>query len=179
MAITVFRPGRRLFSTAAILMILTAAAHTAGNVAPRPPNPTEQKLIADMSSYRIPMGMGMNPSVNDIDRTLVFTMTITFAALGVLNLLLAASLDATDRLLLRVTWVNALWVAAFLILCVAYQVPPPLISAVVIEVAVVGSLVSQMRRAAGTRNQGSGVESDAIQLDERLDLRRATTPASG
>jgi hypothetical protein len=144
-AITMWRPGRRLFSTAAILMILTAAAHTAGNLASGPEDPAERQVFAAMDSLRVPLGMGMNPSVRDIYWDLVFTMSITFAALGVINLVVASSPDSTDRLLRRVGWVNALWVGVFLILCWAYRIPPPLISAVVIEAFVLAALIMTRR----------------------------------
>jgi hypothetical protein len=44
-----------------------------------------------MNGYRIPMGLGMNPSMSDINSLLVFTMSITFTALGLINLLLAGT----------------------------------------------------------------------------------------
>src|SRR5262245_53656445 len=120
--------GRRLFSTSAILMLLTALAHTAGNLAPTPPLPGELEVTAAMQAFHDPLGMGMNPSIWDILRDLAFTMSITFAAIAILNLTLAASRDMPDRLLRRVGWINAGWLAAFTILCFMYRIPPPLIS---------------------------------------------------
>jgi hypothetical protein len=141
MALTLWQPGRRLFSTAAILMILAAAAHTAGNLQPPPNGPAEQRLIDTMNGYRIPMGFGMNPSMSDINSLLVFTMSVTFTALGLINLLLASTPETSAHLLRRVAWANALWVGAFLALTWIYQIPPPLICAIVIELAVVASLL--------------------------------------
>ena len=69
-------------------------------------------------------------------------MSITFTALGGIGLVLSSSRDVSDRVLQRVGWVNALWVGAFLILSWVYRVPPPLISAVLIEVFVVAALVA-------------------------------------
>src|SRR5215471_16676959 len=100
-----FRKGRRLFSTAAIFMLLTAAAHTAGNLGSGPDTPEEQRVFNDMGAIRFPMGMGMNPSLRDIWWDLVFTMSITLVALGAINLVLAASREIRDRMLLRVAWV--------------------------------------------------------------------------
>ena len=96
-----------------------------------------------MRSYRIPLGLHMSPSLYDIYRLLVFTMSITFLALGAIGLLLAASRDIPDRLLRRVAWLYAVWVTAFLVLSVAQQIPPPLISSVLIEVALLPSLFSR------------------------------------
>src|SRR6185503_14934009 len=104
--------GRRLFSTSAILMLLTAAVHTAGNLAPVPLQPGEQEVIDAMKRLRTPMGMSMNPSLWDILRDLTFTMTITFFALGILNLALAASKEMPDRVLRRAGWINLAWVTA-------------------------------------------------------------------
>lgn len=140
MPITMWQPGRRLFSTAALLMILTAAAHTLGAVQPWPDGEAERRLIAEMRGYVVPMGMGMNPSMLDIYKDLSFTMSITLAALGVLNLVLASSRDATPRLLRNAGWVNALWVGAFLVLDYSYQLPPPLICSAAIELFVLLAL---------------------------------------
>ena len=135
-----WKPGRRLFSTAAVLMILTALAHTAGNLAPGSGDAAEKLILAAMGNYRLPMGMGMNPSMLDIFHSVVFTMSITFLALGAINLALAAG-GASDPLLRRVAWLNAAWVAAFIALNVVCRIPPPLISGVVIELPLVAYLV--------------------------------------
>jgi hypothetical protein len=137
---TIWKPGRRLFTVAAVLMLLTASAHTIGALSPWPDGPAERKLLAEMRGYVLSMGLGMNPSVFDIYRDLSFTMSITLAALGIMNLVLAASRDATDALLRRAGWVNAVWVGAFLALNYAFQIPPPLLCAVVIEAVVLLAL---------------------------------------
>lgn len=137
---TMWRPGRRLFAVAAVLMILTAAAHTVGNVMEGPVDPAEQRLTAAMESFRLDLGMGMRPSVKDIYTSLSFTMSITLAALGLINLVLAGSASVPDAVLRSVGWVNLIWVGVFLVLNWVCRIPPPLISAVLIEVAVVGAL---------------------------------------
>lgn len=142
MAMTIWRPGRRLFTVAAVLMMLTAAAHTAGNMIEGPVDPAEQRVMAAMEGFRIDLGMGMIPSLRDIYKSLTFTMSITLAALGLMNLVLAGSAAAPDGLLRRVSWVNLIWVGAFLALNWMMRIPPPLISAVLIELAVVGALVT-------------------------------------
>lgn len=89
-----------------------------------------------MDEYRMPLGLGMSPSMHDIFFTLTFTMGITFAALGLVNLIVAANRDTSQNLLRRLTWLNAVWVGALLILSWHYQVPPPLISAIIIEAVI-------------------------------------------
>jgi hypothetical protein len=135
-----WQPGRRLFSVAAVLMILTASAHTLGAVQPWPDGEAERRLIAEMRGYVLQMGNGMNPSVLDIYKDLSFTMSITLFALGLLNLVLASSRDTTDRLLRNAGWVNSVWVGAFLVLNLVYRILPPLICAVVIEAFVLLAL---------------------------------------
>jgi len=138
---SIWKPGRRLFSTAALLMILTAALHTIGNLSARPETGAEEKVFTDMGNLHFPLGMGMNPSLRDVYMDLVLTMSITFAALGLLNLAVAGVADASPEILRRMSWVNALWVGVFVILNVKYQIPPPLISGVVIELVVIASLL--------------------------------------
>jgi hypothetical protein len=126
-----WRNGRRLFSTAAVLMILTAALHTIGFASNR--NTPDQQVFA--ATY---------PELHAIFWTLTFTMSITFAALGAISLVIASS-DASDSLMNRVSWVNAVWLVAILILSAAYHVMPPLICAAVIAAVVVVSLWSSRR----------------------------------
>jgi hypothetical protein len=139
---TMWRRGRRLFSTAAILMLLTAMAHTAGTLASVETSSEERSLIQAMKNFRTPLGMDMNPSMFDIFRALAFTMSVTLAGLAAVNLALAASPDTPDRLLRRIAWIDAAWVAAFTVLSGAYQLPPPMLSGVLIELALLGSLMA-------------------------------------
>ena len=136
---SIWKSGRRLFSTAAILMILTAALHTVGNMLASP-DAAEGKVFAEMSGLHFTMGLGMSPSLQDVYWVLVLTMSVTFAALGAINVVIAGSPDTA--LVRRAAWMNAVWVAVFIVLCWIYRIPPPLISGVVIEAFVVGSLVT-------------------------------------
>jgi hypothetical protein len=145
MAVAIWKPGRRLFTTAAILMVLMAAGHTAGFLTAAPSNPVEEKLFADMGSVLNPMGLGMSPSVKDIYLGLAFALGLVFAALGAMNLVLAAIPETPDRVLRAAGWINALWVGAFLILNWVYRVPPPLIFGTIVGIAVAASLVDLRR----------------------------------
>ena len=144
---TMWKPGRRLFTVAAILMLLTAAAHTAGTLAGGPSNDAEKQLFASMEALRTPMGLGMNPSIADFYWCLAFVMSVTFTGLALLNLLFAASPDISSAWLRRASWINLLWVTAFGALSWRYQVPPPLICAVLIDVFVLGALFVPDARA--------------------------------
>lgn len=139
-----------MFTVAAILMILTALAHTAGNLASGPVDPADAAVEAAMQARKIPLGMGMAPSLWDVYRTLVFTMSITLIALGVMNLIVVASADVPGALLRRIAWLNFVWAGAFTLLSLAYRIPPPLISGVAIELAVLGSLMGTYRMPSAT-----------------------------
>ncbi len=140
MTIAIWKPGRRLFSCAAILMILLAIGHTVGFFGGGPPGPAEERLLADMGALRNPLGLGMSPSVKDIHYDFAWSVTITFAALGLINLTLAAFPETPYRLLRCVTWLNVLWVAAFLTLSWIFRIPPPLIFSAALEALLVASL---------------------------------------
>jgi hypothetical protein len=145
MAVAIWKPGRRLFTTAAVVMLLMAVGHTAGFLNETPSNPVEEKLFFDMGAVLNPLGLGMSPSVKDIYFGLAFALGITFAALGAMNLVLAAIPETPNRVLRAAGWVNALWVGAFLILNWVYRVPPPLIFGTILGIAVAASLIDLRR----------------------------------
>jgi len=131
---------RRFLSIAAVLMLLEAILHTIGNLLPV----TDPALIALEKSMRgYHFDMSMNPSMFDAHMTLVLMMTITFAALGILNLVLAAAPDLPQRLLRRTIWVNIVWVAGSVALSWFYGIAPPLICGIVVEVPLIGALLSR------------------------------------
>jgi hypothetical protein len=119
-----FRNGRRCFSIAAMLMILTAAAHTAGNLSKFPERDTV---------------LAINDEVRVGYWALVFAMSVMLAALGGMNLIIAAVAD--DRVVRIISWANFVWVGAFGLVCLHYWVPPPLVCAGLIEVFVLGAIV--------------------------------------
>jgi len=145
MAIALWKPGRRFFTSAAILMLLMAVGHTFGVLTGPPSSPVEKKLFDDMGAVLIPLGLGMNPSVRDVYFAFAFTVSIAFAALGLMNLVLAAIAEAPDRVFRIVDLVNALWVGAFLIMSWVYRVPPSVIFGTIIGIAVAASLI-ELRR---------------------------------
>lgn len=90
---------RRLLSISAVLMLLTAFAHTAGNLSPSDPALIDAE--SRMRGYRIAFGLGMNPSMFDIFMLLVLIMTLTFMAIGILNMFLANARGLPDS---RCAW---------------------------------------------------------------------------
>lgn len=129
---------RGLLITSSVLMLLTTVGHTVGNLLP-PADPAVAAIYAAMKSSHPQVGMGMNPSMFDVHMLLVLTMTVTFAALALLNLALLRAIS--DQALQRVVWINVMWVAVFTSLCAFYQVPPPLISGILIELPLAAALL--------------------------------------
>ena len=123
---TLFNVGRRLYTTAAILTLGIAALHTYGTIQPIPPQ--FDPVVQSMQNAQVDMGMGMAPSVWDIDRTLAYTMSITLATMGLLGLILAGTPEATSRVLSRSAAVMTAGCIALTALYWIYKVPPPLIS---------------------------------------------------
>jgi hypothetical protein len=113
----------------AILMLLTATAHTIGQFGPTPPS--LEAVESAMRAAHLDMGAGMVPSMHDIVMVLSFTMSVTFYALGGLTLLLSRSADVTPRLRRQVALVNVTWIAVFVVLCAYYRILPPLICGVI------------------------------------------------
>jgi len=131
----VFARGRRLFTWSCIATIVVATLHTIGNTVSTPPGDDALASVENaMRGYRIPLGMGMTPSVWEIYRGLIFTMSICLVAMGVLGLAVAGSRDATPPLLSRLALVLAIFSASLTVLYWFYQIPPPLISMAVVTV---------------------------------------------
>lgn len=123
---TLFHVGRRLYTTAAILTLIVAGFHTYSTSQPIPPD--LDPVVQSMQNAQVDMGMGMAPSVWDIDRSLAYTMSITLATMGLLGLLLAGTPEATSRVLSRTAAVMTAGCIALAALYWIYKVPPPLIS---------------------------------------------------
>ena len=136
--------GRRLFSTAAILMIVNAAAHMAGFLASQP-DAKEQVVLTAMNNLRQPLGLGMNPSMLDMFNALNAVVCITFAGLGILSLVVAGTTGTTARLLRNVSLANAAWVVAYIAVSAIYRIPPPLIMGTVLEIFLVLHLATARR----------------------------------
>jgi hypothetical protein len=146
-----FRAGRRFFSAASLALIVVAGLHTLGHFAPNA-DPALQRVEAEMDSFRLPLGMGMNPSLLDIFSSLSLTMTVTLVALGLQNLVVAASRDATARLIRGLTLVDLVAVGALVALYAFYRVPPPLVTLAVIEALFVLSLMLPPHASEGARD---------------------------
>ncbi|HEY7192938.1 MAG TPA: hypothetical protein VH439_04280 [Gemmatimonadales bacterium] len=144
---TLFARGRRMFTSACMATLVVAALHTIGNTISGPPDPGYASVEAAMRAYSIPLGIGMSPSMWDIFRGLVFTMSICLVAMGVLGLVVAASREATPRLLSRMAVVLALASAALTAVYWVYRVPPPLITMAIVTLLFVVSVATTSKSA--------------------------------
>ena len=140
-----FRPGRRLFSIACILLILVALAHTAGHFSPPPAgDPAFDAMDRAMKGYLIPMG-SMSPSFFDVVQSLSLTMTVTLLLLGALGLATAAA-DAGDALIRRLALVYLVGTAALVAVFALYRIPPPLYTLAAVAVTFLLAVVVPTRR---------------------------------
>jgi|SRR5262245_41476808 len=130
-------------------MIVVAILHTIGNTAPTNDPPGMTAVFDAMRGYQVPLGMGMSPSIWDVWRGLIFTMTVCLLAMGALGLVVAADRDATPRLLSRVAVVLTATSACLTIMFAFYRVPPPLISMAVVTVLYAISVVTTARATPG------------------------------
>jgi hypothetical protein len=140
---TIFTTGRRLFTTASIAVILVAAAHTAGHLAPNPAleaDPEFTRLLTVINGYHATLGMGMNPSFHDIHMGLVFTMTISLLSLGMLGLVFAADRTVSPNQLTKIAGIAAATTALMTGVYYVYQVPPPLVSLALVTALYLGSV---------------------------------------
>lgn len=142
-----FRPGRRLFSTASILLILTAVAHTIGNFQPPPQTPEYANLESTMRAYQIDLGLGMKPSILSIFESLSLTMSVTLILLGAQNLLVARA-DESGKMIRRFAWVNIIGIGILIALYWHYRIPPPLISFILVEIVFLLAVLIPDRKPA-------------------------------
>ena len=144
-----FRPGRRLFSIACVLLILVALAHTAGHFSPPPvDDPAFDAMDRAMKGYVIPMG-SMSPSFFDVVQSLSLTMTVTLLLLGALGLATAGAADAGDAgdaLIRRLALVYLVGTAALVAVFALYRIPPPLFTLAAVAVTFLLAVVVPARR---------------------------------
>ena len=138
-----FRPGRRLFSVAAILLIAVAGLHTIGHFAPPPDGPALRAVEASMEGYRLELPLGMQPSVRDILNSLSLTMTVTVLLIGALDLLVARSAVAS---LQPFALANVVGVGALVALYGYHRISPPLVTLALVWVVFILALVLPERR---------------------------------
>lgn len=119
---------RRRLVVASSMLIVVAILHSAGNISP-PADVAERlaPLKAEMQRTTLPIGLVASPSVWDIQRSLVFTMSICLLLIGGLGLLVALDREASSGLRIRTAGIATVGSAALTGLYAFYGVAPPLL----------------------------------------------------
>lgn len=126
-----------------VLLVLTAVLHAFGHT--QKPSAEHQALEAQMAAYRLPFGTGNDPTMLDAMHMLSWTMSLAFLAIGLMVLGIIAMAETPDRLLRRVAWMNALWLAVFAGLSCYFRLPPPAILGAVSALVFAAALVPRAR----------------------------------
>jgi hypothetical protein len=141
-----FPAGRRWFLTGSWATILVSLLHTMGSTLSTPPPDAAYKTLeSTMRGYTIPLGLGLVPSMWDINRSLVFTMSICLATMGLLGIVLGTSRDTTPRLLRPAAVILTIASAALTGLYFVYQVTPALVSMAVVTVLFIAAIAETQR----------------------------------
>lgn len=133
-----FRKGRRLFSAAAISLIVIAGLHTMGHFSSPEPGSEVAALEVSMNATRIDLGAGMKPSIGDILNSLSLLMTISLVGFAALMLAIASA--GTARMVRIATVISTGVVGAMVVLFGVYQVLPPFMTLFVTELILVSAI---------------------------------------
>jgi len=129
-----FRSENRLLMISTVLLLLVAAAHTSGVFSEPPDDPATRAVLDAMRGYTLELGLGMRPSLLDIQISLGLTMTLFLLFMVAVQVVAMTATEVgspvRSRLILATTLANWALVALYAI----YRVPPPLISFVVTSV---------------------------------------------
>jgi len=136
-----FRKGRRLFSTAAISLIVIAGLHTMGHFTSPEPGSEMAALEATMNATRIDLGAGMKPSIGDILSSLSLLMTISLVGFAALMLAIASAGSA--RMVRIATVVTTAIVGSMVVLFGVYQVLPPFMTFFITELILASAIAGR------------------------------------
>lgn len=142
-----FRKGRRLFSAAAISLIVIAVMHTIGNAVPPEPGSEIAALDVTMHATRVDLGAGMKPSMGDIMEALSLSMTISL--LGLAALMLAIASAGSARMVRIAKVISTAVVGAMVVLFGVLQILPPLLMLFLSEMILVAAIAGGTPDDAG------------------------------
>ena len=136
------RPGRRTFVVASVFLMIVGALHAYGHLASKATDPPLIAIEAAMRTYRVPLGLGMSPSMLAMVNGQALSMSISLIWLGLLGIFVGLS-DASPQVLRRMTFVNLAGCAGLVLLYAHDRIPPPLVSLALVEVMFTLSLIRQ------------------------------------
>ena len=133
-----FRKGRRLFSAAAISLVMIAGLHTIGHFTSPEPGSELAALEATLNATHIDLGAGMKPSMGDVMDSLSLLFTIALVGFGVVMLAIASVGSA--RMVRVATVISTAIVGAMVLLFGAYQILPPFMTLFISEMLLVSAI---------------------------------------
>ncbi len=139
----VAKRGYRLFVAASVALLVVAGLHTLGHFSFEAPDAKGQAVLEQMQQYRVDAGLGQQPSLWDIQRSLSLTMAILLAGIGLINLSIVAIAGDVPGVLRRLTMFGLLIVGSLVVLYGWYRVPPPFVTLFAVELLFVASLLVQ------------------------------------
>ena len=83
----------------------------------------------------------MSPTMDDIFLALAYSMTVLMVGLGATGLVLAASKSVSSAVIRLVAWIYLGWSVAFTVTAYHFQVPPPIISGLVIVASLIVAII--------------------------------------
>ena len=122
-----FRKGHRLFSIAALGLIVVAIVQIVGHLSPPPEELVTTGLYAAMEAYLFDFGLG-KPSMLDMYASLSLAMPIMLLWMAIINLGVARYSGTRDKLFRKVCSLNIFAVAALIWVNVYYKVSPTAIA---------------------------------------------------
>ncbi|HYV05162.1 MAG TPA: hypothetical protein VFB82_11275 [Blastocatellia bacterium] len=145
----IFKRGNKLFAAGSIGLIIVALLHGLGNFAPPPADPALNAVVDAMRGYHFDLGLGMRPSLMDIDTSLSITMSIMLLFVGIQNLVTLRVAGDAGSLVRSLILVNSIFVGAMVMLFAVCRIPPPLVTLGVVEILFLLALFFPHKQPSG------------------------------
>ena len=138
-----FKKGNRLYSLSTLTLFLVATLHTLGIF--RQSADVEEKAVIENMQHFTFQGMGMVWSIYDVLISVLLTMTALLLYMVVVSFFVLYSIPSI-HIRRRLSLINALFMWLLVILYSIFQVPPPLVSFIVVGVLFTFSFILSGRR---------------------------------
>lgn len=133
---------------AAVLQLLTAAAHSLSFMAPvQPANDQERQLHELMTTYHMDGGMGFRPTTHDLLTALSAALPVLYVFGALITFHLLRKKIGVD-VMRGVVRIEVLVFGAYFLICSMLTFPPPIICTGLVFLALVIGLVTMPKRTA-------------------------------
>jgi hypothetical protein len=139
----VTKRGQRLFVAASVGILVVAVLHTVGHFSAEAPDTAGQAVLNAMASYEMDGGLGQQPSLLAIQKSLSLTMTVLLVGIGLINLSIVAIAGDVPGVLRRLTLLCLVIVGALVALYGWYRVTAPFVTFFAVELLFIASLMVQ------------------------------------